>query len=111
MSQASAEVLVARGLVEIEGGYAWRADPRLRLDSRFRLSEEHVIAFCKAITCPVLLISAQEGWPFPAALMQARAQAIANLRHEHLAGKHHFHLDTPEPIAALVRPFFAAATS
>ncbi|PRP93569.1 alpha/beta fold hydrolase [Enhygromyxa salina] len=105
MDLESARILLARGLVQREDGWTWRADPSLRLDSRMRLTEAQVQAFLHAISCPVLLVSATEGWPHDAKLMRARVDAVANLETVQVQGRHHVHLDDPEGVAAVVIPF------
>jgi pimeloyl-ACP methyl ester carboxylesterase len=108
MDLESARILLARGLVQVhepDQGWTWRADPGLRLDSRMRMSEEQVHAFLRAIACPVLLISATEGWPHDDKLMRARMQSVPNIEQVTIAGRHHVHLDDPEGVAELVIPF------
>lgn len=105
MELESAQILVERGVIERDGGVAWRADPRLRLDSRWRMTEAQVMAFLQAISCPVLLIQAEQGWPHSPVVLNARASAIANIERAMLPGRHHLHLDTPEPVAAAIVEF------
>lgn len=105
MNIESARTLVARGLEQREGGWTWRADPRLRIDSRLRLSEAHVHAFLQAIRAPVLLLSATQGWPHDPAVIRERMDAVAELRHVALPGRHHLHLDDPDPVAAAIVEF------
>lgn len=105
MDPESARILLERGLVQTEEGWTWRADPSLRLDSRMRSTEEQVHAFLRAISCPVLLVSASEGWPHDAKMMRAREGAVAKLERVLIQGRHHVHLDDPEGVAALVIPF------
>ena len=107
MKPESARVLVERGLEQRDQGWVWRADPRLRVESRLRLSEAQVHAFLSAITCPVLLVSASQGWPHDPAVIRERAEAVANLRHLELPGHHHVHLDEPEPVTAALVEFLA----
>jgi len=107
MKLESARILVARGLEARERGWTWRADPRLRVDSRMRLTEQQVLAFLQAIRSPVLLISASEGWPYERAAVQRRIDAVAELTHVELPGNHHLHLDDPEPVAAAIVGFLA----
>lgn len=112
MKLESARILVARGLVrtthEGQEGWTWRADPRLRVDSRLRLCEEQVLAFLRAIQCPVLLLSASHGWPYDVAAIQRRVDAIETITRVELAGNHHVHLDDPEAVAAALIAFLAA---
>jgi pimeloyl-ACP methyl ester carboxylesterase len=105
MEPESARILVERGLEQVEGGWSWRADPSLRIDSRLRLSEQHAQAFLRAIRCPVLLIQAHEGWPHPAELYAERRACVAELELAEIAGHHHVHLDDAEAVAARVIPF------
>lgn len=111
MLPESSRILIERGLVQVEGGWTWRADPRLRLDSRMRLTEAHANAFLTAIRCPVLLVAATDGWPHDPKQLQARAAKIATLEHVTVAGHHHVHLDDPELVAAQVIPFLAPLTT
>ena len=72
-----------------------------------RLSEVQVHAFLQAITCPVLLVSANEGWPHDPKLSSARVQAVSNIEQVLIEGHHHVHLDNPAGVAAVVTPFLA----
>jgi RNA:NAD 2'-phosphotransferase (TPT1/KptA family)/pimeloyl-ACP methyl ester carboxylesterase len=107
MKPESARILVERGLEGSDEGFQWRADPRLRVDSRMRMSEEQVLSFLRAIKCPVLLCSASHGWPHDVAAMRRRTEAIASLTQVQLDGNHHLHLDEPEAVAAAIIPFLA----
>ena len=108
MKLDSARVLVERGLAAVEGGYTWRADPRLRVDSRVRFSEVQVQAFLRAITCPVQLVCADQGWPVDPELQGSRRDAVPTLKLVALKGHHHLHLDDPAAVAAHVGPFLKA---
>jgi pimeloyl-ACP methyl ester carboxylesterase len=111
MQPESARILIARGLEPRDGGWQWRADPRLRLDSRLRLSETQVLAFLEAITCPVLLVSASEGWPYPPAIMAGRVAAVGDRTRVELPGRHHLHLDDPATVAEVVISFLADSSA
>jgi pimeloyl-ACP methyl ester carboxylesterase len=107
LSRSAAETLVARGLREVEGGFTWCSDPRLRLPSRLRLTEEQVLVLLRAITCPVRLVRASKGFPFAPEATSARVAALREVEVVELPGGHHLHLDTPEPVAAAIRELFA----
>lgn len=93
MARSSAEVLVARNLRQVEGGWAFGYDPALRGTSILRLTEAHVQAFIGAITAPTLLIGASEGWPFDPELLAARVARLRDGRVMTVPGGHHVHLD------------------
>lgn len=107
MEVSSARTLLERGLMPTEGGLSWRADSRLRLPSRVRFSEDQVLAFMRRITCPTLLIRAEDGWDYDANTMRARMECVADLKLVELPGRHHLHLDSPGAVAEHVGPFFA----
>ncbi len=106
MQIESARVLLGRGLHELRPGrWDWRADPRLRLPSRIRLTEPQVVAFLRAIACPTLLLRAEPGMPIDAKYLEDRVSHITDLQLVRHPGGHHVHLDDPAGVAALVLPF------
>ena len=110
LSPQAAEVLVRRGLKEVDGGVTWRSDPRLRIASRLRLTEPQVLAFLRAIECPTLLVRASAGYPFASDGGEARIRAIRDLEVVQLPGSHHVHLEDPESVAAAVLRFLESGT-
>lgn len=109
MQPESAEILLRRGLQAVPGGWTWRADSRLRLTSRTRMTEAQVEAFLRAIACPALLVRARPGMPIDESLAAARIAAVAGLQVAALPGGHHVHLDDPAAVAAVVGPFLLGA--
>lgn len=105
MEPSSAELLVARGIHDVEGGVAWRADPRLKGTSPLRFTEAHVQAFLRRIRCPALLVAAERGYPFDTEMVEARLAAVPSLKVARVPGGHHVHLDDPAAVAAVVAPF------
>lgn len=105
----AAEILLARGLeVMPEGQVRWRADPRLRLPSRLRLTEAQVLAFLRAIACPTLVVRARPGMPVDEGLAASRMAAIAGATLVEIPGGHHVHLEDAAGVAAHVQRFLAA---
>jgi pimeloyl-ACP methyl ester carboxylesterase len=98
----AAHRLVERGAEAVDGGYRFRHDPRLRLPSRVRFTEDQVCAFLASITAPVLAVRAAHGWPFPEEVVERRAASIADLRVATVEGGHHVHLSDPETVAPLI---------
>ncbi len=105
LDQESAEILVARGTVEVDGRFRFRHDRRLQLPSRLRLTEEQIMAFLRLITCPVLAIRAKQGLPFPAEVIEARVAAIPSVEAIEIDGGHHLHLMNAESVAPAIRRF------
>ena len=111
LTDASIRTLLRRGLMDNDDGtVSWRTDRRLRFASRFRLGEEQVLAFIRAITAPSLLVRAKNGIPLDSDRVQARVSAFSNLRIEEVAGHHHVHLDYPHRVAPAVAEFLSALT-
>ncbi len=107
LERGAAQLLVERGTVEAEGGVRFTHDPRLRSRSRLRLTEDQVLAFLAAISCPVLALRALQGWPFPEDLVAARLATIRHLETAEVEGGHHVHLTHPERVAPLINTFFS----
>jgi pimeloyl-ACP methyl ester carboxylesterase len=100
--------IVERNLEKIDGGYQWRYDPKLRLPSSMRFTEDHVMAFLKAITCPTLVIRAKQGLPVNPMYAKKLLDCIEGVHYEELDGHHHLHLDRPEEVAKLINDFVAS---
>ena len=108
LSEAAARRLVERGVAGVEGGYVWRTDPRLTLASPQRAEETTIRAWLAGIECPTLLVAADRPQPyFGAELRDARMGCVRDIRLEIVPGGHHLHLEDPEPVAAVLRPFLA----
>lgn len=109
LSEASARLLVERGVRPVEGGWSWRSDPRLMLPTAVRMTEEQVRDVLAAITCPALVVyatPAQDYFPEPA--RSERAALLRDGRLHVLPGHHHLHMDQPEAAATLLRDFLHA---
>lgn len=106
LSASAAEILCSRSLREVEGGFVWTMDRRIRHHSSLRLTEPQVLAFLKAIGAPVLVIRAAQGFPAHAAIFDARLAALQHLDLQIVPGGHHLHLDeSPEAVATIVQQF------
>lgn len=105
METASARLIIDRQLAEFEDGWRWRFDPKLRVSTAHRLTEEHVREINKRIECPVLTIIATDGFLTSRDQTASRMDLMKDHRSVLLAGHHHVHMDTPEPVAAAVNQF------
>ncbi len=100
-------VLARRGTARRDGGYVWRSDPRLRVASPAYLCEAQIAAFLRAITAPALLIRSARGMLHKRPQLANRYPLVHDLRIRDMPGGHHVHLDSPGPVAAVLRPFLA----
>ncbi|MDE1461158.1 alpha/beta hydrolase [Spartinivicinus poritis] len=93
LSFEAAWLLTAYGLEPVTGGsYRWRYDSRLKLPSRWRLTEKQAGAFIQAIQAKLLLLVAEQGL-FPDKLQQCANHWLAEAACIVVPGHHHFHLE------------------
>ena len=98
-----AQPIVERGLIEADGGWRWRSDPRLTRPSPVRLAESQIHALLHGIVAPTALLLAQPATSYlPGAPMQARADCVPNITVSHMNGGHHLHLEHPAAVAAWI---------
>jgi pimeloyl-ACP methyl ester carboxylesterase len=106
LSTDAAAILCSRSLKEVAGGFAWTMDRRVRHHSALRLTEAQVQAFLAAIAADVLVIRAEQGFPFDPVVAEARLAALKRLTLRQVQGRHHVHLDdNPGEVAALINAF------
>jgi pimeloyl-ACP methyl ester carboxylesterase len=111
MTRDAARLIVTRNLRPVEGGFAWRSDPRLTLPSHVRTDESFIRNWVRAIEAPTLVIAADPAPPY--FLPQVRDERAAGLRDgrvEVQAGGHHLHMEQADVVAALLCPFLLTAT-
>ena len=95
-----ARPIIERGLLETDGGWCWRSDPRLTRATSIRLAETQIHALLHGIDTPTSLLLAQPATSYlPSALMQARAACVPHIAVTHLDGGHHLHLEHPQAVA------------
>lgn len=105
METNSARLIIDRQLAEFEDGWRWRFDPKLRISTAHRLTEQHAQEVNKRILCPVLTIIATDGYLTSREKTAHRMELIKDHRSILLAGHHHVHMDTPDPVATAVNQF------
>lgn len=93
VSREAAELLVERGVKEVEGGYSWSTDPRLMIPSMIRFSEKQVKELYEGLECPVCLIGGKDGYLSAYEGLENRLSYIKNLEKHLVSGGHHFHMD------------------
>lgn len=105
MHPASAKLIIDRQLQTDDDGLRWRFDKRWRFASPQYLTEEQVHAVLGAISCPVLTVLADEGFPLSRVETPARLACLKDHQSIILTGHHHVHMDTPEPVSAAINRF------
>ena len=107
LDEATARLLVERGLAVVDGGHAWSSDPRLTLPTTIRMTEPQVLALVRGIECPTLVIHADPAQPYlPDELRRVRAAALPHGTLRILPGGHHLHMQQPQAVAAAIGGFF-----
>ncbi len=110
MAAEAAQLIVARNLRALPGGFAWRSDPRLTLPGHVRSDEAVVLDWLRHIECPTLVIAADPAPVYFTA--EARGTRLAQLRDarlEVIAGGHHLHMEQVDHVGALLRAFLQGA--
>lgn len=93
--------IVERNLSQQEGQWQWCTDPRLRLPSAVRLTEEQLDSVMQSLSMPVMAVRAESGVT-SSELFKQRLQKIPNAHFVSIEGGHHFHLE-PDSVARLAR--------
>lgn len=106
LDDPEARPIIERNLRPVEGGYAWRSDPRLRLTTPLRIEESQLRRLLAGIAAPTLLLLADPATPYlPSALMDARAACVVGIRVERIAGLHHLHVKCAREVATHMLDF------
>ncbi len=111
VSTLDAELLkpiVQRNLAQIDGNYQWCTDPRLKLPSAYRMTEEQVLAVLQSIKADCYLIASETLFEREPEKMQLRRNSVPNLKVDILNADHHLHIEQPERVALLIRQFLSS---
>lgn len=107
LSEASARLLVERGVAPVEGGFVWSSDPRLTLPALQRMTEAQVRQLIAGIECPVRVIFADPPQTYlPEPLRSDRAALLPQGELVVLPGIHHLHMEAPIEVAHAIGGFF-----
>lgn len=101
LDRASAQLLIARGVRPVEGGYEWSSDPRLTLPTAVRMTEGQIRSCLRALACPVRMVVADPPPPyFLPEHRDARVACVPQIDCKVLPGSHHLHMTHPGDVAA-----------
>lgn len=107
----SAELLLERGTVPVEGGKIFSRDLCVRQTVPTRFSYKQILSFARRIHCPMLLAFADNGLRIepPEALqrqLQVLREACPSLQTHQVVGNHHAHMNDPQPVSRLISTFW-----
>ncbi len=90
LSSLSAPPILARGIEAVDGGYRWRSDEKLKINSEIKFTPQIVQGFVERITCPVLLLLSDME-------RMSRFYGMENFASDmtvrEIRGGHHFHME------------------
>ncbi|MCU4676975.1 alpha/beta hydrolase [Catenovulum sp. 2E275] len=107
LTDALAGLLIERNIELLADGFIWRSDPRVKTLSPIRLDEAQAKAYIEAIQVDCLVVLALNGYPSIARAIYNRQTYFKQLEIQRLAGGHHFHMQNPAELAALIKRFIA----
>ncbi len=111
MLPSSAELLVRRGAVADGGKLRVLSDKRLKQHSPIYMSQKKVLAILKGIEAPILLVLAKDGLVISRKTTDERIDVIKDISVVEVNGFHHVHMDSPEIVAAEIKPFMEKSAS
>lgn len=118
ISREAARAIVARGTTAApggRGGVVFSHDMLLYAPLQQRATREINESFLSSIECPVLYISAEDGWPLSSLTasedgVERRLALVGDVTHRHMEGSHHLHADphTAPAVTEVVHDWLAA---
>lgn len=105
LSYESAKLLTLRNISQVDGGFEWRTDVRLRAKSPLRINFDNATQIVSNIQAPTIIILGQNGYQMVKENYQ-RFKPFYNNHHLcEVPGHHHCHMDSPLQIAEQLSKF------
>lgn len=102
-SRELVELLVQRGCFRNpQGRWQWRADPRVKTTSPYRLPSVTVARILSEIKVPVTVIRGDKGYDKVAPALAQWGTCVPQLTTKVLNGGHHVHMQEPQDIALTI---------
>lgn len=108
LNKQCAELIVKRGIVQVEHGIKWRSDGRLRAVSPYRLTIEQAQQLISDVTVPSQLLYGDKGMEMVNLGLKTFAGLFDSLLTHELVGGHHVHMEQPKKTAQLITDFTKA---
>lgn len=115
IDQGAAQILLPRSTLQVEDGYVWSHDNKVKVSFLFLISGEKWIEIISAIKCPVLSIRATCGTGlFPVKFVKYIHDIYEKnaqwFQHEIVEGNHFVHLMNPDVVAPVINNFLEKVT-
>lgn len=95
LTRQAAELIAGRNLRQVEGGYTWTTDPRLRGASAVKMTAEQVDTLLSTLHMPTLLLMAEQGLASTHARhFSSLGERISGVVTATCPGGHHFHMES-----------------
>ncbi|WP_189637825.1 alpha/beta hydrolase [Thalassotalea sp. HSM 43] len=98
----SAQKIVSRATVDVDGGVRWRSDPRLRTVSLMRFALPQAQHIVSQISAPVTLIKGDQGFAMIDQGLTFFGKKMRNLNTVTFAGGHHVHMQQAQQLSQLL---------
>ncbi|XP_030272383.1 serine hydrolase-like protein isoform X2 [Sparus aurata] len=113
LSEQSVNILLERGLLQVEGGFAFSRDLRVNFKNVIRMSWEQSLEFQARIQASLLVVLADSGFdrilsePAQSRFTTTLLQCLRDRNHTVVTapGDHYVHLSKPEVVAPFVSDF------
>jgi pimeloyl-ACP methyl ester carboxylesterase len=105
MDELWCRIISTRNLQFIDGLYYWRSDPRLKLDSAYRMTFEQVDALMSQSETPTLLVLGHAGFKQLKLAQQQASIWFKRLQWQEIEGDHHLHMGNAAGLINLIRAF------
>lgn len=105
LTKQSAQILLERGLVPIEGRFAFSRDLRVNFKDVLRLSKEMASEMLSKTQASVLVILAEQGYFEKKLASTIEFFKERNYLYVTVPGDHHVHLNNPQHVAPLISKF------
>ncbi|XP_075946243.1 serine hydrolase-like protein [Anarhichas minor] len=113
LTEQSVHILLERGLVQVEGGFAFSRDLRVNFKNIWRISSEQSLEMQSRVQASVLLVLAEKGinricfHPTQRKFISTLLHGLQDQNYTVVTvpGDHHVHLNEPEVVAPIVSDF------